>query len=151
MPRYSAIVRLLFVIVFCVAAGYSQQQRRALPLNRFADSRSTGTDTQGFYRLPTGIGDDYWDGSDSIARVRRHMDTARRLGVKYLRCAFSWNGIEHQQGTFHWKFWDRLVAEAQRAHIRLIPYVAYTPEWAARPASGCERGPQEAALVELAD
>jgi hypothetical protein len=105
---------------------------RVLPLNRFPDSRSTNTDPKGFYHMPTGIGDDYFDGTDSVARIRRHMQVARDLGVKYLRCAFSWNGIEHEQGVYNWRFWDRLLDEAERFNIQLIPYVAYTPEWAAR-------------------
>lgn len=105
---------------------------RVLPLKRFADSRFTKTDPQGFYEMPTGIGDDYFDGTDKPERVQHHLRIARQLGVKYLRCAFSWNGIEPQQGKFRWEFWDRLVAEAERNQIQLIPYVAYTPEWAAR-------------------
>ena len=60
------------------------------------------------------------------------MESAKQLGVRYLRCAFSWNGIEHEQGVYSWKFWDRLVVEAERAGIKLFPYVAYTPEFAAR-------------------
>ena len=48
--------------------------------------------------MPTGIGDDYFDGTDSAVRIRRHMQTAKAVGVRYLRCAFSWNGIEHEQG-----------------------------------------------------
>jgi hypothetical protein len=51
--------------------------------------------------------------------------------VRYLRCAFSWNGIEPERGRYRFQFWDILVREAARAHITLIPYVAYTPRWAA--------------------
>lgn len=67
-----------------------------------------------------------------MARVRRHFALARRAGVKYLRCAFSWNGIEKSAGHYDWQFWDNLVSLAAQNHIQLIPYVAYTPAWAAR-------------------
>ena len=110
------------------------QPARALPLNRFASSRHAGTDAAGLYYMPTAIGDDYFDGTSSTARLRRHFAVARRAGVKYLRCAFSWNGIEKRAGEYDWKFWDRLVELSVRNHIQLIPYVAYTPEWAARDA-----------------
>ena len=107
---------------------------RALPLNRFAASRHTGTDAADFYYMPTAIGDDYFDGTSSIERVRRHFSVARRAGVKYLRCAFSWDAIEKEHGTYDWQFWDNLVAIAEQNKIQVIPYVAYTPEWAAREA-----------------
>ncbi len=132
-----ALIVLLLLFVPPTAAQIEQPEQapgaaRVLPLNRFPDSRLTGTDAQGFYRMPTGIGDDYFDGTDSIMRIRSHMEVARALGVKYLRCAFSWNGIEHERGKYSWGFWDRLVTESERYGIKLIPYVAYTPEWAAR-------------------
>lgn len=82
--------------------------------------------------MPTAIGDDYFDGTSSMARLRRHFAIARRSGVKYLRCAFSWNGIEKKAGQYDWQFWDNLVALAAQNRVQLIPYVAYTPEWAAR-------------------
>src|SRR3954469_14874041 len=72
---------------------------RVLPLNRFPDSRAAETDSEGFYLMPTALGDDYFDGTDSPARVERHLRTAQRAGVKYLRCAFSWNGIEPERGV----------------------------------------------------
>jgi polysaccharide biosynthesis protein PslG len=111
-----------------------QEPSRALPLNRFAASRQGNPDPAGFYRMPTAIGDDYFDGTSSMARLRRHFAVARRAGVKYLRCAFSWNGIEKEPGKYDWQFWDNLVALAEGNKIQLIPYVAYTPEWAARDA-----------------
>jgi hypothetical protein len=109
-----------------------QPHQRALPLNRFLDSRAAGTDRQGFFYMPTAVGEDYFDGTDRPERVERHLRTARLAGVKYLRCAFSWNGIEPARGVFKWQFWDDLVSRAQKHGIRLIPYVAYTPAWAAR-------------------
>jgi hypothetical protein len=82
--------------------------------------------------MSTAIGDDYFDGRDTRDRVLRHLRTAKELHVRYLRCAFSWNGIEPEPGQYDFRFWDMLVDESSRAGIELIPYVAYTPEWAAR-------------------
>jgi hypothetical protein len=108
------------------------QLKRVLPLNRFPYSRTAGSDAHGFYFMPTAIGDDYFDGTDPPERVERHLRIAKAAGVKYLRCAFSWNGIEPERGVYRWQFWDDLVARAERHGIGVIPYVAYTPEWAAR-------------------
>jgi len=82
--------------------------------------------------MSTAIGDDYFDGHDTRDRVLRHLRIAKDLHVHYLRCAFSWNGIEPEQGKYDFRFWDMLVDEASTSGIELIPYVAYTPEWAAR-------------------
>lgn len=127
---------LLCILIFSCFPVHPQSDQpppqRALPLNRFAASRHAGTDSAGFYFMPTAIGDDYFDGTSSMARLRRHFAVARRAGVRYLRCAFSWNGIETSPGHYDWQFWDNLVTLASQNHVELIPYVAYTPKWAAR-------------------
>lgn len=118
--------RLLLCLSLFVALAASAQH-----INSHLDSRLTQADAQGYYHMPAGVADDYFDGTSSRARVGRHMQVARQVGAKYLRCSFTWNAIEPQQGHYKWAFWDMLVAEAERANIQLIPYVAYTPEWAA--------------------
>ncbi len=126
-----AIRVLVAAALLTTAAAQLPQPSRALPLNRFPVSRSNGTDARGYFQMAVAVGEDYFDGHDSAARVRRHMRLARALGVRYLRCAFSWNGIEPQRGQYQFAFWDMLVNEAARAHVQLLPYVAYTPRWAA--------------------
>jgi beta-xylosidase len=115
----------VLILIYCVTAD----AQRALPLNRLAESRTTAGE---YYRLPLALEDDYFDGHDSLERIRRHMRTAKDVGARYFRCAFSWNGIEPERGKYDWKFWDQLVAEANVSGIQMIPYVGYTPEWAAR-------------------
>lgn len=103
---------------------------RDLPLNRFPASRQAKTDSRGFYRMPTAIEDDYFDGTSPLERVKRHFAAARRLGASYFRCGFTWNAIERQPGKYDWSFWDNLVEVSEESHIPLIPYVAYPPKWA---------------------
>jgi hypothetical protein len=125
------------LVLACAAhlsAQIDPQLARAVPLNRFHVSRYTDTDANGYYSMPMALGEDYFDGNDSLVRVARHLRTARRAGVKYLRCAFSWNGIERKPGEYSWTFWDKLVSVAAQSDVELIPYVAYTPRWAAREA-----------------
>lgn len=116
----------LLVCVLLVAITANAQH-----INSHLDSRLTQADAAGYYHMPTAVADDYFDGTSSRNRVRRHMQVAQSVGAKYLRCAFTWNAIEPRRGKYEWAFWDMLVAEAERADIQLIPYVAYTPEWAA--------------------
>ncbi len=124
--RFSRLCVLLLGLTLAAHAA-----DRALPLHRFDASRAAQTDAAGFYFMPTGVGDDYFDGTSSRARVRRHLKVARETGARYLRCAFSWDATEKSHGHYDWKFWDMLVSEAEKAGIELIPYVAYTPQWAA--------------------
>ncbi|HEX6502629.1 MAG TPA: hypothetical protein VF011_05230 [Terriglobales bacterium] len=112
------------------APATAHRSARALPLNRFQASRAEAT-PHAYSHLAVGIADDYFDGTSPQARVRRHLRVAHQLGVKYFRCAFSWNAIEKVPGQYRWAFWDMLVREAASAHVELIPYVAYTPQWAA--------------------
>ena len=83
-------------------------------------------------RMAAAVADDYFDGTSSIERVRSHLRVAQNVHARYLRCAFSWDAIEKSPGQYDWTFWDMLVKEAQRAGVELIPYVAYTPRWAAK-------------------
>jgi hypothetical protein len=116
----------VLVVFACVALTANAQH-----INPHLNTRTTQADAEGYYWMPTAVADDYFDGTSSRARVHRHMEIAKEVGATYLRCAFSWNAIENRRGHYNWAFWDMLVDEAEKAHIQLIPYVAYTPEWAA--------------------
>ena len=131
-------VLIALVLVACAALFIQSKARshalhagRALPLNYFEDSRMLRTDARGFYAMPLAVGDDYFDGTSSPERVRRHLQAARQVGARYLRCSFTWNAIEKAPGQYDWRFYDRLVDMARQDRIEILPYVAYTPEWAA--------------------
>lgn len=129
----SALLALVILASILMITGARRVQAggtRALPLHR-ASFGLPDRDSAGFYRMAVAVGDDYFDGTSDPARVRRHMQTARAAGVRYLRCAFSWNAIEKAPGQYDWRFWDMLVETAGEYGIQLMPYVAYTPEWAA--------------------
>ncbi|HYG98038.1 MAG TPA: beta-galactosidase [Terriglobales bacterium] len=137
--RFPATIRVF--VAFCAFSSLLCAQTapalRALP-QPAPHVEATGIEgpqspsTSRFLKMTTAIGDDYFDGRDSRGRVRRHLNIARKAGVSYLRFGFSWNGVEPAQGEYRFEFWDMLVEEAGRAGIQLMPYIAYTPEWAAR-------------------
>lgn len=126
--RIRAVIPALLLAV-CIGATSAQTTS---PPGRTSPAETTRALGANYIQMATAIGDDYFDGKDSAERIRRHMRVARAVGVHYLRCAFSWNGIEPERGEYHFEFWDKLVEESARAGITLIPYVAYTPKWAAR-------------------
>ncbi len=125
-----ALVMLARILMRAGAPPVQASSSRALPLRRVSFGVEN-RDGRRFYRMATAIGEDYFHGASDAARVRRHMQTARRAGIRYLRCAFSWNAIEKAPDQYDWQFWDRLVDTADEYGIQLMPYVAYTPEWAA--------------------
>ncbi len=54
----------------------------------------------------------------------------RQAGVRTLRVSLGWDGIEPERDRYDLAFWDAFIELAVREYgLRLIPYVAYTPEW----------------------
>ena len=83
--------------------------------------------------VPIGLCEDYPEASRTPEAARRDLEFLRQAGVRVLRVSIPWDAVEPEKDRYDWVFWDFLVAEAERAGVRLIPYVAYTPEWNARP------------------
>ncbi len=134
-PHLQRPVLALLIALLFWPQGAEEQGRefsRVRPLNRFETGQPRGAEKNGFHFMATAIGDDYFDGTSPPSRLKRHLAVVRRAGVKYLRCAFSWDAIEKKQGQYDWTFWDTLVELAGQNGVQLLPYVAYTPEWAAR-------------------
>jgi hypothetical protein len=85
----------------------------------------------GYRTVPIGLCEDYPEESTSFDTVRADMAALRALGIDHLRVSFPWDSIEPAEGRFEWSFWDRFVDIAVGEYgITLLPYVAYTPEWA---------------------
>jgi hypothetical protein len=81
--------------------------------------------------LKLGLCEDYPKESRNIEQARRDLLLLKTNGIHYLRIAFAWEGVERKRGQFDWSFWDDFVAAANAQGIQLLPYVCYTPEWAA--------------------
>ena len=97
----------------------------------FPWSRSRQQDKAGYYYQPAGLCEDYPEADRTQARLDKDFQVLRRAGVKLLRVGIAWESIERIPGQYEWSFWDRLVATAVQNHVTLIPYVCYTPKWAA--------------------
>jgi len=103
-----------------------------LPLNRFRWSRQAQQDPQGFYYQPAGLCEDYPTESRTPEKVQRDLEVLRQVGARILRVGISWLDTEPRPGKYDWRFWDLLVEKTRRAGVTLIPYVCYTPQWAAQ-------------------
>lgn len=85
-----------------------------------------------WHRLDVGLCEDYPEESRTWAAAERDLALAAASGAKVLRIAFGWDAMEPAPGRYDWSFWDDVVRTAVEKHqLRLIPYVCYTPQWAA--------------------
>jgi hypothetical protein len=89
---------------------------------------STGAD---WHTMVLGLCEDYPEETRSPAAARMDLKTAQDAGARVLRIAFGWDAIEPERGRYDWSFWDDFVRMADEHSIKLIPYVCYTPKWAA--------------------
>lgn len=79
-----------------------------------------------------GLCEDYPEETRRLDHARADLAVAKASGATVLRVAFGWDAIETRQGTYDWSFWDDFVRMAvDEFHLKLIPYVCYTPRWAA--------------------
>ena len=122
---YSVLNKILLVLLLTSAAD-----ARPLPLNRFEVSRQSQTDPNGYFKPLFTLGEDFANGRVSDERIRNDMRLAKQVGVRHLRCGFSWEEIEYEKYHFDFENWDRIVQIALEEGITLIPYVSYTPYWA---------------------
>jgi polysaccharide biosynthesis protein PslG len=95
---------------------------------------------RGPYRtLPIGLCEDYPEETRRIARAREDFELLRASGITHLRVSLGWDGIEPRDDEFDWEFWDQFIRIASDEYgIVLLPYVCYTPEWAADPGDNGE-------------
>jgi hypothetical protein len=98
---------------------------------RFLHSRAAGTDAEGFYHQPAGLCEDYPEETTTSEKIQRDFAVLRETGSKLLRFGIGWDGIEEAPGDYNWRFWDEIIATAEREGVTLLPYLCYTPQWLA--------------------
>jgi hypothetical protein len=76
--------------------------------------------------------EDYDKGFD-LKQVARDFTLFQELGVPAWRGSFGWDDYEPDLGHFDLDWLERFAALADSMGIALLPYLGYTPAWAARP------------------
>jgi hypothetical protein len=84
-----------------------------------------------WHRVELGLCEDYPEESRTVPRAQADLAAARAAGARVLRIALGWDSIEERRGQYDWSFWDDFVRMAGEYGITLLPYVCYTPKWAA--------------------
>jgi hypothetical protein len=79
--------------------------------------------------------EDYDKGAD-LREIEADFRLFQALEIDTWRGSFGWDDYEPARGHFDFQWLQRFVETAARYQIRLRPYVAYTPDWAARTAWG---------------
>jgi hypothetical protein len=94
-------------------------------------SPSPAPPTQDTKPVAFAILEDYDKGED-LGEVERDFALMEQLGIHEWRGSFGWDDYEPERGTYDFRWLHAFVDLAARHHLRLRPYLAYTPEWAAR-------------------
>ncbi len=90
-----------------------------------------------WHAVTLGWCEDYPEETRSLEAAREDLRAAHEAGAEVLRIAFGWDAMEPERGHYDWSFWDEFVRIAvEEFGIRLIPYVCYTPQWAASANAG---------------
>ncbi|HLV22175.1 MAG TPA: beta-galactosidase [Polyangiaceae bacterium] len=82
-------------------------------------------------QVPIGLCEDYPPESTTPATLSQDLRLVRKLGARVLRVSFGWDDLEPERGRYDWSSSDQMVALAEQYGVELIPYVCYTPAWAA--------------------
>ncbi len=81
---------------------------------------------------PLGLCEDYPPESTTLERLDSDFALLTSIGNRVLRVSFGWDDLEPSPGNYDFDDTDRFVELAVGKHgLTLIPYVTYTPAWAA--------------------
>ncbi|PIU92213.1 MAG: hypothetical protein COZ06_21050 [Armatimonadetes bacterium CG_4_10_14_3_um_filter_66_18] len=69
--------------------------------------------------------------SDFLGAVNVGGPDWRRYGLGWCRHDFSWGALEPENDRFEWEKYDRLIEDAHRHGVQILPILDYTAPWAA--------------------
>jgi hypothetical protein len=68
--------------------------------------------------------------------------TIRGLGVRWVREELRWGSVEPAPGVYRWRHFDRLLADAARRDLNVLPLLLGTPRWAGSAPLALARDPR---------
>ena len=91
-----------------------------------------GTPTVGrtaTHRVGISYGNTLWNVSED--KLTRAFDDAVDLGVNWVRVDLPWPDVQPDSADqYVWEPFDRLLSQAHRRSLNILPILAYTPSWA---------------------
>lgn len=66
----------------------------------------------------------------------KQLKRQRHVGIGLFRVEFHWKDIERSSGSYYWPFYDRVMAQAAKAHMRVLPLVFDAPKFASHATGG---------------
>lgn len=74
-----------------------------------------------------------YDKGDDLRDVEADFKAFQSLEIRTWRGSLGWDDFEPERGQYDFEWLHEFATLAEEYRIELRPYVAYTPEWAARP------------------
>ncbi len=73
----------------------------------------------------------YWGVVPQTVPSEEQVERLKRGGVKTMRLAFEWGGLQGTRGTpVDFSVADRIIERAARANIEVLPFLTGAPDWA---------------------
>ncbi|MDO5581387.1 MAG: cellulase family glycosylhydrolase [Planctomycetia bacterium] len=69
-------------------------------------------------------------GGEEHREMPKNLLLMKEAGIDWARADFSWSGVERPQGQWHFDHLDRLLDEADKAGLKILPILNYDVPWA---------------------
>lgn len=69
-------------------------------------------------------------GGEEHRAMPENLVKMREAGIGWARADFSWSAVERPQGTWHFEHLDRVLENAEKAGIQILPILDYDVPWA---------------------
>ena len=69
-------------------------------------------------------------GGQEFDAMPANLVAMRAAGIRWARADFSWGGVEWRKGDWHFDHLDRVLDEADKAGITILPILDYNVSWA---------------------
>ena len=68
-------------------------------------------------------------GGPEHAKLIEELDLMQAAGIKWARADFTWAQIEPSENEFVFTNYDRVVAEAEKRQVKILPILCYNSKW----------------------
>lgn len=69
-------------------------------------------------------------GGEEFAQAPKNLLLMKDAGISWVRCDFTWGGVENPEGQWHFDTLDKIVDESNQLGLQLLPILDYSVPWA---------------------